>query len=95
MSSFINKNANVSQTVLLTSILKPLLENYNKFLLSRDNLNLNCEYHLIPNNNQKYLLINEQSSNMSRSLTSWVSGLTLNSHCDNSLILYNGIYFVF
>lgn len=42
------------------------------------------------NNNQKYLLINEQSSNMSRSLTSWVSGLTVNSHCDNSLILYNG-----
>ena len=66
MSSFINKNANVSQTVLLTSILKPLLENYNKFLLSRDNLNLNCEYHLIPNNNQKYFLYISQKNKLER-----------------------------
>lgn len=64
--SFINKNANISQTVLLTSILKPLLENYNTFLLSKNNLNLNAEYNLIPNNNQKYFLYITQKNKLER-----------------------------
>lgn len=76
--SFINKNANISQTVLLTSILKPLLENYNTFLLSKNNLNLNPEYHLVPNNNQKYFLYITQKNKLER----------INSNQKNYNILY-------
>ena len=43
-----------------------------------------------PNTSQKYILFNEQSSNMSRGITTWNTGLTINTHADNALILYKG-----
>jgi len=44
-----------------------------------------------PNNqNEKYILFNEQSTNTSNSYVKWNSGSNVNSHGDNSLILYKG-----
>lgn len=65
--SFINNSVNYSQTMLLkTSILSPLLKDYNNFLLKSKNsdftlnqdVNTGISYDfIIPNNNNKYYLL--------------------------------------
>lgn len=54
--SFINKSVDYCQTILLkTKFLKPLLTNYNNFLIQNSNTFLLDENkHYIPNNNNKY-----------------------------------------
>ena len=66
--SFINKSVNYSQTVLLkTSLLAPMLNSYNNFLLfnknkEKDDIWSQLDYNIIPNNNKKfYLLICKKS----------------------------------
>lgn len=60
--SFLNKSVNYSQTNSLKEILKPLLQNYNEFVISKKketsldkDVNTGISYdYLIPNNNKKY-----------------------------------------
>ena len=65
--TFLNKSVNYSQTTLLkSSILAPLLKNYNEFLLQskgksvvlNQDVNTGISYdYIIPNNNKKYYLL--------------------------------------
>lgn len=57
-SSFVNKSANFSQTLLLKNILKPCLEAVNAVTLRNnvDDHTKQTNYYIIPNNNVKYYM---------------------------------------
>lgn len=79
--SFINNSVNYSQTSLLkTSILSPLLENYNNFLLKSKNSNITLNQDvntgisydfIIPNNNNKYYLLVTKKTLLEQSNTDY------------------------
>lgn len=57
-SNFLNQSVNYSETnELKIKLLKPLLENYNKFVLKNNDKNFNDNLtYFIPNNNKKYYM---------------------------------------
>lgn len=79
--SFLNKSVNYSQTALLkTSILAPLLNKYNDFLLRskseqntlNQDVNTGISYdYIIPNNNKKYYLLVTKKSLLEQNNTNY------------------------
>jgi hypothetical protein len=77
--TFLNKSVNYSQTTLLkSSILAPLLKNYNEFLLQskgdtvvlNQDVNTGISYdYIIPNNNKKYYLLVTKKSQLEQTNT--------------------------
>jgi hypothetical protein len=79
--TFLNKSVNYSQTSLLkSSILAPLLKNYNEFLLQskgasvvlNQDVNTGISYdYIIPNNNKKYYLLVTKKSQLEQTNTNY------------------------
>lgn len=79
--TFLNKSVNYSQTTLLkSSILAPLLKNYNEFLLQskgasvvlNQDINTGISYdYIIPNNNKKYYLLVTKKSQLEQTNTNY------------------------
>lgn len=79
--TFLNKSVNYSQTTLLkSSILAPLLKNYNEFLLQskgssvvlNQDVNTGISYdYIIPNNNNKYYLLVTKKSQLEQTNTNY------------------------
>ena len=79
--TFLNKSVNYSQTTLLkSSILAPLLKNYNEFLLRskgssvvlNQDVNTGISYdYIIPNNNKKYYLLVTKKSQLEQNNTNY------------------------
>ena len=79
--TFLNKSVNYSQTALLkSSILAPLLKNYNEFLLQskgksvvlNQDVNTGISYdYIIPNNNKKYYLLVTKKSQLEQTNTNY------------------------
>lgn len=104
--SFLNKSVNYSQTSLFKkSVLKPLLETYNDFVLTdnckfeKDVITGNSYDHLIPNNDKKYYLLVTEKSSLEQQRTSnfnilylFPDGLNANK---NLTVLESNVYLDF
>ena len=79
--TFLNNSVNYSQTALLkSSVLAPLLKNYNEFLLQskgssvvlNQDVNTGISYdYIIPNNNKKYYLLVTKKSHLEKTNTNY------------------------